>query len=250
MMCRFAIVWVALTVAKAWAETPTLADQLCARYDAIRTLACQSRKTTMAGDEGATLLSRVYYQQPEKLHVDNISPVRRRIVADGKMFYLHHANLSRGFARPIDKLEGEMRLMIGAIAATPLDALLRLRGKPETVLEPLSGLPVRRGYAADTNLFVVLNCDPTGRLARVDYFKSPAMESSMASTTYSQFQLVTNGCWLALRQQTTAVAGTNTITETRVFDAMRVNQPLDASLFDHNIHFKGIAFVSELAAME
>ena len=236
------------TVARAGSDS--LADRLCARYDAVKTLSCQTRKTTMVDNEGVTMLSRVYYQQPNLLNVETISPLHRRIVSDGQALYLHQTNSLHGFSRPLGKLDADMRMLIGAIAATPLDHILYLRGNSETTLPPLPGLPLRRGYAAGTNIFAVLNCDQAERLVKIDYFKSPAMDVRIASTVFTNFLAVSSNCWLALRQQTTISLPSSSVTETRVFETVIVNLPLDQKLFDHTRYFKDIPFVAELSAME
>lgn len=228
----------------------TLAERLCAGFEAVTTLSCQSRKTvSMAGDT-VTMLSRVYYQRPARLHVENVTPLKRLIVADGTTFFLHHSDKRMGFSRPLDQLDPTWRLMVDAVAATPLEHVLRLRGLAEQTLPPTPSMPVRRGYAVATNIFVALNCDATGRLSRIDYFTSPAAQTITISVDYANFVAVNSNCWLSLLQKTTATVGTNTVLETRRFDNVEFNRPIDPQLFDPKGYFAGVKFVDDLAKME
>ena len=67
------------------AEEPTLAERLCDRYEAIETITCAIRKTTRSPESTVRMLSRVHYRRPDHIHVENVSPVKRRIIADGNV---------------------------------------------------------------------------------------------------------------------------------------------------------------------
>ena len=54
-------------------------EQFCRSYTNIHTVSCMVRKTTELQGHTAKMLSRVYYQRPDRLHVENIVPLRRRI---------------------------------------------------------------------------------------------------------------------------------------------------------------------------
>ena len=228
----------------------TLADRLCAGFDSVTSLSCQSRKTVSMGGDTVTMLSHVYFQHPARLHVENVSPLKRLIVADGSTFYLHHRGKTKGFSRPLDRLDPVWRMMVDAVAATPLEHILRLRGLAEQELPPAAALPVRRGYTIATNIFVVLNCDATGRLARIEYFASPAAQNKTVSVDYANFVAVSSNCWLSLLQKTIATVGTNTVVETRRFDNIEFNRPIDPQFFNPKGYFAGVKFVDDLSKME
>jgi len=226
------------------AAEPTLAEKLCAGYDQVETVNCRVRKTSEVDGKTATLLSQVYYQRPDRMHVENIAPVRRRIIADGRQFYYYVEGMARGFSCPLVKLEGEWSIMQKSVPGSAMEHLLRLPGVPEIELPGVPGYPLRRGYARE-KVFVVLACDAEGRLARIDFFKTPEMKNLTASVEYSDFRKVTDTCWLAGLQQGTAYFGANTVRETRRFDNLLINKPLTAGLFDAVAFFPKVDFVDD-----
>lgn len=54
----------------------TVRERVLAAYDAVQTLSCEIRRDTPLPDgQVLRMLSRVYYQRPDRLHVENFSPV-------------------------------------------------------------------------------------------------------------------------------------------------------------------------------
>lgn len=226
------------------ATAPTLAEKICSSYAQVESVSCRVRKTSEADGKTATLLSQVYYQRPDRMHVENIAPIRRRIIADGRQFYYYVEGQAKGFSCPLTKLDGEFSIMQKSVPGSAMEHLLRLQGVPEIKLDGLSDYPVRRGYAKE-RVFVVLDCDATGRLARIEFFKTPDMTNLTAQVEYSDFRKVTNDCWLAGLQQGTAYFGSNTVHETRRFDSLVINQPITAGLFDAAAFFPKVEFVAD-----
>ena len=69
------------------ARGETVLQRVLKSYDAIQSLSCEIRRDTPLPDgQTMRMLSRVYYQRTDKLHVENFSPVKRRIVSDGSVF--------------------------------------------------------------------------------------------------------------------------------------------------------------------
>lgn len=232
----------------AQAAEPTLAEKICASYAQVESVNCRVRKTSEADNKAATLLSQVYYQRPDRMHVENIAPVRRRIMADGQQFYYYVEGMAKGFSCPLAKLDGELSIMQKSVPGSAMEHLLRLQGVPETVLEGLPDYPVRRGYVRD-RVFVVLACDAQGRLARIDFFKTPEMKNLTAQVEYSDFRKVTDTCWLAGLQQGTAYFAANTVRETRRFDNLIINKPIAAGLFDAAAFFPKVDFVGDFSKL-
>lgn len=226
------------------ATEPTLAEKLCASYAQVESVSCRVRKTSAVEGKTATLLSQVYYQRPDRMHVENIAPVRRRIIADGRQFYYYMEGMAKGFSCPLTQLEGEWSIMQKSVPGSAMEHLLRLKGVPEIPLEGTSDYPVRRGYARE-RVFVVLACDAEGRLARIEFYKTPEMKDLTAQVEYSDFWKVTDTCWLAGLQQGTAYFGANTVRETRRFDNLVINKPITAGLFDATAFFPKVDFVDD-----
>lgn len=230
------------------AAEPTLAEKLCSSYTQVESVSCRVRKTSEVDGKTATLLSQVYYQRPDRMHVENIAPVRRRIIADGRQFYYYVEGMAKGFSCPLTQLEGEWSIMQKSVPGSAMEHILRLQGVPETPLDGTPDYPVRRGYVRE-RVFVVLSCDPAGRLARIEFFKTPDMKTKTAQVEYSDFRKVTDMCWLAGLQQGTAYFSANTVRETRRFDNFIINKPITAGLFDAAAFFPKVDFVDDFSKL-
>jgi outer membrane lipoprotein-sorting protein len=106
----------------------TLAERLLAQYDAVRSLSCEIRKDVSGAAGTVRTLSRVYYERPDRLNVENFTPVKRRIVCDGTNFFSYVEGDSKGFTRPVAELDEIMLLQLRKIPGTAADHLFRLRG--------------------------------------------------------------------------------------------------------------------------
>ena len=77
-MRRWILGWAgaAVLAGAAMVRAETVRERLLKSYDAVQTLSCEIRRDTPLPD-GQTLrmLSRVYFQRPDRLHVENSSPV-------------------------------------------------------------------------------------------------------------------------------------------------------------------------------
>lgn len=227
---------------------PTLAEKLCSSYSQVESVSCRVRKTSAVDVKTAILLSQVYYQRPDRMHVENIAPVQRRIIADGRQFYYYVEGMDKGYSCPLAKLEGEWSIMQKSVPGGAMEHLLHLQGVPEIPLEGAPGYPVRRGYARG-RVFVVLACDAEGRLARIEFFKTPEMKNLTAEVEYGDFRKVTDTCWLAGLQQGTAYFSAKTVRETRRFDNLVINQPIAAGLFDAAAFFPKVDFVDDFSKL-
>ena len=156
--------------------------------------------------------------------------------------------MPKGFSCPLARLEGEWSIMQKSVPGSAMEHLLRLQGVPETPLDGVSGYPVRRGYARE-RVFVVLACDAEGRLARIEFYKTPDMKNLTALVEYSDFRKVTDTCWLAGLQQGTAYFGANMVRETRRFDNLVINKPIAAGLFDAAAFFPKVDFVDDFSKL-
>src|ERR1035437_8810360 len=111
------------------AAEPTLAEKLCSSYTQVESVSCRVRKTSEVDGKTATLLSQVYYQRPDRMHVENIAPIQRRIIADGRQFYYYVEGMAKGFSCPLTKLEGEWSIMQKSVPGSAMEHLLRLDRK-------------------------------------------------------------------------------------------------------------------------
>lgn len=234
----------ALMVYPVIANSQTLVDQLLGDYEKITSVSCDIRKDTENTEQKVRMLSRVHFQRPDRIHVENISPLARRIVADGTNLYYYVQDDPKGLSRPIDQLDEKMLMQVRKVPATAMDHLFRLQGVTETNLEGATEFPVRKGYSV-TNHFVVLSLDATGRLSRIEFFATAEMQKKTAQYDFCNFSEVAPGVWLAsLHQGKVWIADIET-RETTHFDNLIVNDPIPASLFDASLFFKGVEFAPD-----
>jgi hypothetical protein len=231
-----------VAVGKETAVPATLADRLIRGYRQIRSLTCSIRKTTK-GEGTLRLLSRVAYEQPNRIHVENASPFRRRIVCDGRALYYYQAGHPKGFSLPVNRLEGPWLANTRSIPATPMEHLLHLAGRPETVLPATETSPLRREYLA-AGRRVVLACDSRGRLLAIRFFK-PEDTSPLAVYTYDRFVEAGPDCWIPTvhKGRMTLPDGKETTVTTRI-DDLQLNGALAPSTFDPRLYFQDVVFTT------
>lgn len=226
----------------------TLVDHLLEGYETIQSISCDVRRDTESSGQKSRTLSRVFFQTPDKLHVDNITPLPRRIVSDGITFFSYVNGDPKGFSRPVSKLEKDMLISLRKVPATAMDHLLRLRGMAETNLPPTSVFPIRKGY--DTGkMFAVLSLDSSNRLARIEMFTAPDCKQTITQVDYGNFEEAAPGIWLSYLHQSTMWLGGNESKETSRFDHLAINQPIAQNLFKASLFFKGIEFIPSFEQM-
>lgn len=225
------------------ARAETLAEKLIAEYEQIHTLTCDIRRDTESGDTRITTLSHVTYQRPDRLHVENVTPLNRTIVADGTNFFSYIDGDPKGFSRPIDQLNEDMLISLRKVPGTAMDHLLRLKGVPENSMEPEKDFPVRKSYDAG-KVFVVLSMDPEGRLARIEFYPSKEMKEKTAQYDYSQFQEALPGVWIPTLHRVSYSQGGVDASESSRVDNLRINPSVNPELFDPDRYFVNIKFAS------
>lgn len=221
---------------------PSLVDRLIASYDPITSVSCEVRREELS-PSGRTFrtLSGVFFQRPDRLHVDTSAPVRRVIVSDGEIFYSHVQGDPKGFSRPVAKLDLDMTISLRKVPGTAMDHLLRLRGIKEIELAPELDWPVRRGYDTD-KVYAELRVDSQGRLGRIDLFTGVDRGKPTAKFFYRDFYEPLPGVWIPRLHETELNTGGKTSRETTRFDNLKVNEPIAPVLFVAAPFFKGIQF--------
>lgn len=223
-----------------------LVDRLMGDYAAVRSVSCEIRREASLPDGGGTRrqLSRVHWQRPDRLHVDTVAPLPRRIVADGQALFSYIEGDPKGFSRPIERLDPEWLLSLRKIPATPTEQLLRLQGLPESGLPGTPEFPERRRYQVK-NLWVVLNVNEQAQPARFEYFADEALTQPTAVFTYSQWRREA-GAWFAMRQEAIlTLDDKRSPPEVTQVLRLEVNTEQSALLFDPARHFKKITFTDK-----
>lgn len=234
---------VGMMAAAGGVRAETVLERVLKPYDAVQTLSCEIRRDTPLAD-GQTLrmLSRVYYQRPDKLHVENFSPVKRRTVSDGTVFRQYAEGAPKGFSRPVADLNEEMLRNLRMVPGSAANMIEVLKGADEVPLEPTDEFPVRAGY--DNHIsFAVLNLDAEGRLARFEIYSSPAMTECKTLTDFSAFQEILPGVWIAGLQQSRVTMQGMERTETTRVGHLEANGEIPAAFFEADAFFPGVEFV-------
>jgi hypothetical protein len=226
----------------------TLAERLLASYAPIKTVSCEVRKESEVEGNEMRMLSRVYYEKPDRLHVENFSPVKRRIIADGTTFYSYIEGDARGFSRPVAQLNDEMLRQLRKIPGTAMDHLMHLKGRPEEDLPGTEQFPVRRAYQTDT-VYVVLSLDDKHRLTRIAFYRSPEMQVLAGAYEYSGFEEVLPDIWIPMHHQGVMHMDAVQSRETVRLSNYQVNEPIAPSLFNPAGFFGKTDFVDSFEAV-
>ena len=242
-MRRMAVGFLAVLAMACGARGETVLERVLKSTDAVQSLSCEIRRDTPLPDgQTMRMLSRVYFQRPDRLHVENYSPVKRRIVSDGTVFRSYTEGAPKGFSRPVAELDAEMLRSLRMVPGSSSNMLEPLRGAEEAMLEATEEFPVRASYSNGKS-FAVLSLDGQGRLARFELFSSPAMTDLQMRTDYSAFQEAVPGVWIACLQQSKVTIQGLERTETTRVDNLAANGEIPASLFESASFFPGIEFV-------
>ncbi len=256
-MKRFWWVWFFMLTASV-ASADTLAERLIARYERVETITCDVRRDVSNEDGRLRWLSRVYYQQPDRLHVENHAPLPRRIIADGETMYQHSDGEPRGFRRAIAELDDRMLHGLRKVPGTAMDHLYRLQGTPEQVLDgdsdypPVDGdsddgdrdsdYPLQRGYDAE-NVYVVLHADEAYRLGRLEFYTDSERTEMTGEIDFSAFEEVLEDVWIPLLHQGRFQVGGLENRETTRISNVTVNEPIPEHLFNAAAFFDNVDWV-------
>lgn len=216
-----------------------LAGRICRKYEeAISSVSCGIRR--VGGPAG--VVSRVYYKRPDRINVENITPSKRRIVADGERLYYYEEGSRRGYSKAVKDLSGDWLLSLRNIPGTPMRNILDLRPLPEEKLEATKDFPVRRQYKTP-EARVVLSCDSAERLLRLEFFRLTQPDTLMARYDYEDYKEVAPGCWMPLVHRTLVrLPDGQEFKETTRIEALTVNEPVSDRLFAHGNFFPNVEF--------
>ena len=229
----------------------TLAERMLAAYDAVETVSCEVRRDTESAQGKSRMLSRVFCQKPDLIHIENVMPSlgtgRRRIVSDGKALYIHEQDEPRGYSRPVSELDADKLIELRRLPGTAMDHLLRLKGVEEQPLPGTPEFPVRAGYQTARN-FVVLCADGESRLVQVEFYRTSAMDERIGRYVYSSFSEPLPGVFFAgLIRGEFSDMGLQ-LTETVRISSLAVNEPVSPMLFVPGAFFENVEFVPDTGA--
>jgi len=225
----------------------TRVDQLLSAYDAVKSVTCEVRKETEAENgPKVRMLSRVHYEKTDKLHVETYSPVRRRIIANGKSLYSFIDGDPKGYKKPVEELDREWQISLRKVPATPMDHLLRLKGAEEVEVPNEKPFKERLGYNVE-NRFVVLGFDKSDRLARIEFYETESMSEKTGTFDYSDYEEAVPGAWFPLLTEGVIEFGDVVTRESVYVTNLKVNKSIAPDIFKPGNYFKDKEFASEFS---
>ena len=228
------------------AQSPTWARQRLEDYEQIKTVSCEVQRVIKSEDQTIRKLSRVYLQRPDHIHVDNVSPLPRRYIADGKNLYYYVQGDPKGFSRPISELDEAWQISLRKVPGTLSDVLMRVADNKQTTLEGTEECPLRLGYEGEA-VYTILNIDGDGRLLRVQIYKDSTCEALTAEYSLYDHVEVLPGVFIAQRHEAQVNLLGHSTTETTRIRKLVVNEPIPAALFDAAPYFKEVVFVDDFS---
>lgn len=238
----------AALVAAAASAQSTVSNLLasCAAVDRVH---CDVRRDSEAGAQRGRKLSRVTYERPDRLHVENFSPLARHIVCDGTNFFSHVEGDRMGFSRPVRELDETMLLGLRAVPGTAMEHLLRLQGRPETNLPPAPGF-ARCVRILGPSPQAVLAFDTRDRLTRIEVFAGPDATEAVAVWDYSEFLEAAPGVWIpTLHRAVMQMGPGGAVRETSRFENYRIGGTIAPGTFDPAAYFGTVVFTNSFDAI-
>ena len=219
-------------------------------YDSVPQLTCELRRDLRGGDgDTVRFLSRIWFRRPDRLHAENLSPMKRRTVCDGTTLRQYTEGLPRGFARPVAELEGDALVNLRMLPGSNSNWLEPFRDLPETELPP-DGAAVRRVACTQPGkAYAVLSFDAEGRWTRLEMYTSEAMTDRLLRADMEDFAEIAPGVWLARRQKIDLSMDGSVRTETVRLDNLSATAPIPDAMFDAESFFPGVTFADSFDKM-
>lgn len=207
-------------------------------YAPVTNLTCSVRRTTSGSiRHNATLISNVAYARGDRLNVETISPIPRRIVIDGANLHARRPEGSGIEVTPVANLPPPLLANLRSVPASPEELLAAVDPASATDLPPAAPAARQIAYGplvpdAPAQL-TVLSLDDSGLVLSIASYATADRSSPLVATTFSAPTYPLPGIPLYQRQetQTSDAAGVALRTVSR-FESIRVNIPLPAALFD------------------
>lgn len=232
------------------ARAGAVVKALLATYGSVPQLSCELRRDvkTPEGDS-IRFLSRIYFQRPDRLHAENLSPMKRRTVCDGTTLRQYTEGLPRGFSRPVSELEGEALTNLRMLPGSNANWLEPLKDFDETDLPPADGATRRIACTSPGKAYTVLSFDGQGRWIRLEMYSAPDCSNRLLLAELDDFSEIVPGTWLACRQRIDISMDGAVRSETIRLDNLSATAPIPDAMFDAESFFPGVTFVDSFDKM-
>ena len=225
-------------------------EALLASYDAVPQLSCELRRDVKSpGGDSVRFLSRIWFQRPDRLHAENLSPMKRRTVCDGTTLRQYTEGLPRGFSRPVTELEGDALTNLRMLPGSNSNWLEPLKDLEETDLPAADGAARRIACDSPGKAYTVLSFDDRGRWIRLEMYTAPDCANRLLLAEMTDFAEILPGTWLARRQQIDLSMEGVVRSETVRLDNLSATAPIPEAMFDADAFFPGVTFVDSFEKM-
>ncbi len=238
----FAVVWGGMILG----GDVSLVSELLEQSLQIETIRCDIRREADIDGRRTTTLSRVWFQRPDRLRVETVMPFSRCIVVDGTTIYKWVDGEAEGAQISLSDAPEEELRQVRRTPGTMDEHLMRLQSAREIKLTHSSAYPVRRGYETGSpHPYAILSLDKKGRLAVLEFLDREDRETLFLRTELSGWMEPVPGVRIAGLQRTTASGRDgSSMQETVRVSGVRVNEPMDAVLFQRPDGDTGITFLT------
>lgn len=220
-------------------------DQLINKYNDIKTVSCKIRRVRNSNKQKIRYLSQVYFSSDNRLHVDNISPVKRTIIADGNNFYSYIKGSENGFSKPIKDLNSEMLISLQKVPGTPMDILLRLTNSEVSVKENKSFNTIYEISQNNKPINIIFN--ENNLIEKIIFYNDNSKSQVIAEYLYDKYEEVIEGVYIPFKHSSIISINGVSVTESVFVDQYQVNIPLAESLFiKENFFTDDIDFLSKI----
>lgn len=224
-------------------------SKLLASYSCIEKAAAKVR-TTSANESGqVATLARVHFQRGDLLHVQNVVPLKRRIISDGVSLHYKEDKKPQGYRKTITELDTGWLNQLRNVPGSPMEYLFPLEPLEEDNLLPTDNAASAIGCSLG-GTYIVLSLDDLGRLTRIAYFGSDDQTNKRMEHLFSDFDEPCPGAWLARTHETVLYAGGRQTRSTTMYSSMAVNATLHSVLFEPTHFFPDVTFADSLVASE
>jgi len=221
----------------------TTIDNIIKQYSKINSVSCVVSRTIAFNENETRLLSRVYYERPNKLHVQQTVPFDRRIVCDGTNFFYYIKGDPKGYSQPVDKLTEKQIIELQKIPGSSEDILYRLVNLKPKELTGNDEFPTQLAYTTTNDINIIIFINDKKLIQKIHFFKNKELTKLTSTYEYSNFIEAIPDVFVPTTHRMTININDKERTETAKFSHYKANGPIPQSLFNAKPFFKGVEFV-------
>ena len=241
------VAWCGVSTFVPNAPAGPLVSNLVARWVQLEAVRCDVRRETETPAGRLRRLSRVHWAAPNRLYVENYTPVRRTIVCDGVLFMSYVDGDPLGFARPVSELPPDMERSLRVVPGTPMDHLLHWLDSDETSMAASGSL--QRVVRVNGPPAGQIGLDSEGRVTELTVFDPVHPSQTLATWHYRDYREVRPGVWVPLLHEAFLFTSNGVHRELTRFENYRVSPEPVPPWNDPHRYFPGVRFTNRFDAI-